>query len=281
MTKTLFDIVSPEPPANWEQASFTLEVGPRFFGYMALNPGKQVVQARYYELEADSHPELADTVEDLIKQDELLKDKARSPLILYNFPEAQQVPEACFNINTNREIVELLHGDLNRGIILSEKIQGWDLYNVFRVPAEIHTLFQRCFPASRHWHFYSLWLKCSRQQMQMGSDYLSVIFYPNSILVAVSSNRQLQLLQKLAYETAEDIAFHLLNICNQMQLDPEKLPIRLSGMLDASSAVYTEIMKYFGRAEFETYPAATSSPALGEYPSHFFSPLLKLAICEL
>ncbi len=168
---------------------------------------------------------------------------------------------------------------MSKGITLSEKIPGSEQYNVFRVPAEVHGLLQRSFANGKYWHYYSLWIQYGQKQLNERAAYLSVMFYPNHILAGVVKNKQLHLLQSYAYEAAEDVGYYLLNICGQFQLSPADTPVILSGMIDVSSVLYTGIFKYFGQVELEDFPGKEREPALQEYPAHFFSPLLKLAIC--
>jgi len=172
----------------------------------------------------------------------------------------------------------MMHGDLNRGVILSEKIAGCGQYNVFRVPSDIHSLFQQHFTRGKYWHYYSLWMECRGKQNGQHDNSLSVIFYPRRILVAVVNDAQLQLFQSFEYEAAEDVAYYLLNICHQFDKNPETVPLKMSGMIDESSTLYNEIFKYFGQAQLESFDTI-AVPAAEEYPPHFFSPLLKLATC--
>ena len=118
-----------------------------------------------------------------------------------------------------------------------------------------------------------------RTTYQERSDYLSVMFYPKRLLVAVVKDKQLHLLQSYIYEAAEDVGYYLLNICEQLQIPTADTPIVLSGMVDVSSVLYTEIFKYFRQIELEKFPLENMEPSLQDFPPHFFSPLLKLAAC--
>jgi hypothetical protein len=131
----------------------------------------------------------------------------------------------------------------------------------------------------KYWHYYSLWMECRQKQDGQREDGLSVIFYPRRILAALTHNKEVVLFQSFEYEAAEDVAYYLLNICRQFDKQPETIPLKMSGMIDESSTLYNEIFKYFGQTELEAFAPATAIAALQEYPSHFFSPLLKLATC--
>ena len=279
MAKTLFDITETTDSIDWQRCHLIMEMGRYNFSYAILGSNKKLIRLRYHELDGRNNRELADEMEEIIEGDEVLRQNMKERVLVYNFPESQLVPEKYFHINANQELMELLNGDLNKGIILSEKISGWNQYNVFRVPADIHALFQRRFGNGKYWHYYSLWMECGQQQFSKCKDCLSVIFYPNRIIVAVIKNKQLQLVQSYAYQAAEDVSYYLLNICKQLELEPANVTVKLAGMVDVSSAMYTEMLKYFLQVEPDALPIDSITPSLEEYPAHFFSPILKLAVC--
>lgn len=280
MAKILFDISVLQEPADDKQGHLVMEVGLRSFSYAAVDAGGNLLHLRVYEMDALSVADWCNEWNALFKADDWLKHGPEKKTVVYNLPESQMVPESFYEENAGRNMIELFHGDLNKGITLSERIAGQSHYNVFRVPAALHNLLQTSFADSQYHHFYSLWLQQNNKAGQQYADYISAVFYPNRILAGVVKNNQLQLVQSFVYEAAEDAGYYLLNICSQLQLPPAETPLLLSGMIDVSSVLYTEIFKYFGQAALEDFAVpATAAPALQDFPSHFFSPLLKLALC--
>ena len=84
------------------------------------------------------------------------------------------------------------------------------------------------------------------------------------------------------YAIPEAVSFHLLNIANQWNLSPEDITVKISGLLETQSAMYTEILKYFLRVELELKPAGFQYDfAFDNFPQHFFSPVFSLAVCVL
>jgi len=276
MAKILFDIPVAHEPSDWTDTHLVMEVSPHIFSYAILGREKKILQLRFYEMDARNNQELTEELRGIIVADEMLKAGIQKETFVYNFPESQLVPEKYFNENAGKNLIELLHGDFNKGITLNERIEGRPQYNVFRVPAGVHNLLQENFANGQYWHYYSLWIQYAQKQPDDRADRLSVMFYPNHILVAAVKDKELHLLQSYEYQAAEDVGYYLLNICGQLQLSPEDTPVILSGMIDISSALYTEIFKYFGRVEMEEFPG--TKPA-EDYPAHFFLPLMKLALC--
>ena len=280
MAKILFDIAAPHEPDEWSNGQLVLEVSPHIVSYAVINSNKKLLQLRFYELDTASAASASDELARLLTADAFLNKPVADKTIVYNFPECELVPAEYYTADKAADLVTLLHGDLHTGAILSEQVGDNNQYNVYRVPGGIHELLQSHFTGSHHWHYYSLWIKADQQQAYEEKTFLSVLFYPNRILVSVMREGQLQLLQSYSYDAAEDVAYHLLNICQQLELPAASTPLMLSGMIDAGSAMFTEINKYFGQVSLKSFPGCEAIlPSLGEYPAHFFSPLLKLAIC--
>jgi hypothetical protein len=279
MAKILFDIAVPKEDIDWLHSRLVMEISQRIFSFAVVNSERNITQMRMYELYGNSQRELAEELQRIIEDDHIVQQRPDHSSFVYNFPESQLVPEACYDAVSSPQLIELLHGDLTKGIVLSEKIKDTAQYNVFRVPAAVHQLMQHNFTNSRYWHYYSLLLLQGQQATPAYPHHMAVIFYPNRILVAVIKDKQLHLLQSYLYEAAEDAAYYLLNICAQLQLPPMETPLLLSGMIDVHSVLYTELYKYFMLIELEQPEGLSATAALEDLPPHFFSPLLKLALC--
>ena len=280
MATILFDITVETDAAALVNSHLVMEISPRVFSYAVVNRHAALQQLRCYALDTTNHNHLLDELQGIITTDTLLNTSIEKKTFVYNFPESQLVPEQYFSLEAAPHLMDLMHGDLNKGIILSERIQHTDKYNVFRIPAGIHSLFQRHFTNAKYWHYYSLWMQYQHETGTTSMpDFISAVFYPNRILATVVRDKQVQLVQSYNYEAAEDVAYYLLNMCRQFQLSPAETPLILSGMLDTASVLYTEIFKYFAKTSMEPLPGIADVPALKDYPAHFFSPLLKLALC--
>jgi hypothetical protein len=257
-----------------------MEINEYYFLYTVLRGKESVVALRYYSFPENSNHAFSDDLLAILKGDELLQKRMSEAVVIYNVPENCMVPSEQFNININKDLLDLLHGDLKDGAVLNERLEGEGVYNVFRVPVDIHEFFQTHFPEGKYWHYFSAWMKSLRANERSLIDLVSVVFYPNNLLVAVNKTGQLQLMQSLQYQTPEDVAYHLLNIYNQFGFSQEDLPLDIGGLVHVDSSVYEELLKYFQVIEKEKLPGGLElNESFQSYPEHFFSPLLKLALC--
>jgi len=264
------------------QGRLLVEVNNNSFSYVFLSlRGMRPLVVKYFQFDHLKGRALAELLGEIILEDELLTTMTGETFLVYNFPESNLVPEKFFSMDLNKQLTDLVYGDLEKELIFSEKIPWWELHNVYRIPADVHILLQQKFTSGRYWHFYSLQLKSHKMfTAKDEGQYLKTIFYSDKMVVLVFMNGQLQLVQTFPYHDSKDPIYHLLNCCKQLNLDPEKLVFEASGLVERQSALYNELYKYFLRVNFENIEDnIIVTDELKEFPLHYFSSLLKMAVC--
>src|SRR6202030_1829347 len=143
---------------------------------------------------------LAELLDEIILEDDFVGNMSGETFLVYNFPESNLVPEKFFRMDLNKQLTDLVYGDLEKELILSEKIPWWELHNVYRIPADVHILLQQRFTSGRYWHFYSLLLKSHKMfTAKEEAEFLKAIFYSDKMVVIVLKYGQLQLIQTFPY----------------------------------------------------------------------------------
>jgi uncharacterized protein DUF3822 len=283
MLKPAFNIQSDDTPAEIpKQYRLIMEVSTHACAFLLLDVRKMSPDCiRYYQFEHVKDKPLEEVIHEIMEEDDLFLKEIADFFLVYNFEDSNLVPDKFFNIEMNKELCELVYGNLEKGFIFSEKIPWWELQNVYRVPSGVHNLLQQKFDNAKHWHAYSLLLKSHKMfTAKDGQDLLKVIFYAERIIVTVFKNGHLQLMQAFIYQDAKDVIYHLLNCSSQFNLNTEELQLEVSGLIDKHSSLFREVLKYFVHISFEEIGDTIKvTDELNEYPLHYFSSLLKMAVC--
>lgn len=285
MLKPAFQIEVPEiSDEDMSHCRLLVEVNAHSFTYTLLNQrnmGPMVV--KYFQLDQGKDKRLTETLREILENDPLLKRQVKETLLVYNFPESSLVPEPLFSMDTNKEIIDIVHGNLQKGLVLSEKIPWWELFNVYRISPELHHLLQQQFTAGKYWHYYSLLLKSYKMfdsGAGEGKDILKVIFYPDKMVVLVIKQGKVHLMQTYNYQDVKDVVYYLLNICRHLDISPEEVRLLVGGLIDRQSALSEELFKYFLQIDFENIDESIKvTDELRELPLHYFSSILKMAVC--
>jgi len=283
MIKPAFQIeVSDITDADLLQSRLLVEVNTNSFSYVLLNQrNMSPLAVKYFQLEHSKDRLLTEVLREILQQEEVLRRPVKETLLVYNFPESSLVPEPLFSMDTNKEMIDTIHGNLHKGLILTEKIPWWELFNVYRISPDVHHLLQHQFTAGKYWHYYSLLLKSYKMFDSVeDQDSLKVIFYSDKMVALVIKKGVVHLMQTFYYQDSKDVAYHLLNCCHQLGVDQENVRLLVGGLIDRQSALSTELHKYFLRITFEEIDDSIKvTDELKELPLHYFSSILKMAVC--
>lgn len=210
---------------------------------------------------------------DIFNANEIFKKDFARVLISYSLEQCILLPAKFYDPANNEKALNIMYGDLLDGTLLVDDINKKENYTIYKVPVHLHNILTTQFPKAEFIHQYSVLLK-----LIPAEDIMKVVFYANKIVVLLRHAGKVRIIQSYKYKTADDIVYHLLNICNQFAATGTRL--QLSGMIERDSALFNEIHKYFLDIDFDNKPIPGLSMNMNsEYPAHFFSSLFSIAAC--
>jgi len=281
MVQPAFDIRNEEAGILPEDCQLLIEISAQTFNYILFtrNPD-QLFMLRQYRIYTTADKNTRDVLEEIIAGDEVIRNFAHRATIVYNFPEAAILPSALAGTDLAGAVLNLLNGHADHHFIFDEEVRNSDMRNVYSVTRDLHSLCREKFNGGQFWHLYTMVLLSSGDSVQQQGTCSRVIFYNDKFVVAVFREGRLQLIQTFNYNTPEDAAYYLLLICKQFGIPQEEMVLHLSGLIDTQSALYSELLKYFTDVKYDDIPENYgTNELLQEFPSHYFSPLLKMSLC--
>ena len=256
--------------AGDKQQVLSLRIGKQHFGFAIANKsGDELYQLAYCSLEEWNEK----CWQDIIDSSPVLSNSFYEVLVAFDFSESLLIPSKELKTEEAGALLNISYGVNNQSTIISESITGWQLYNIYAVPAEIKDWISRKFPTARFWHQYSLDVRNSIGVTEEGR--LQVDFRKNEFVVIATNRNNVLLTQTFEYTTPEDVLFYLLKTCKQFSLSRETVELQLSGLVDKQSSLYKELYQYFINIDFRNAQWNTEL----EYPAHFFTSLNDLAKC--
>ncbi|HEY8387901.1 MAG TPA: DUF3822 family protein [Parasegetibacter sp.] len=225
-----------------------------------------------------------ESVEKHIQDFLLTNDSVRKPYkatwICCSLPDAILFPEELHEFGLSENALNTICGNLHNSEVMTETIHPHGIVNVYRIPSGVYDLIASRFSEESCSHCYSVLLKSLKQRNDQEEAVMDLVFYPGRMMVALTINGKINLIQNISYNSSEEAIYYLLNVREQFSLDVNTLKVNLSGLLDSSSGLYDEICKYFFRADFAARPSEINyDAAFDEFPSHFFIPIFNLGLC--
>ncbi len=257
------------------QTSIIMEVSEESFSYFFINDKNKLISGFciFHFDTKDAETGTAAILNNILNEQPLLKKQYNRIVVSYSFNESILTPSQYYSADENSENLNLVYGDLQKGIILTDHVLEKDLYNIYRIPSNIHSAFVSQFSTATFVHQYSILIK----KLPDSGNELNVIFYPNKIVAVLSKGGRLQIAQTFKFKTPEDSVYHMLNVCHQFEAT--QVNVQLSGMIEEDSIMFKEVSKYFLTTFTGLPPEFEYLEEIKKIPSHYFSHLFSIALC--
>lgn len=253
-----------------------IEISSQGLNYVILSNQVAIGLAFYNFNSIPSEQQAADHIHQIIAEQSFLQQKYAAVHIIYSYTASVLVPQDFFGDTEHKAMLELVHGNCGDCIIRTDYIKEHSIHNVFSVPQVIDQVMTGYFNTASHKHYFSL-----LSILESGlANHLYCIFSPGHVKVVFKKAGKLQAVQLFVFKTPEDAAYYLLNLCQSFEVKAADCELKLSGMIDESSALYKELYKYFLHIQFERLSETFTYPEeMDQYPNHYFSHLFSIAAC--
>ncbi len=257
----------------FQQTNLICEISTSSFSYVFEND----VDKKFYGLSVfyfTKDADISEQLKNIFHEQPLLSKNYKKVFISFTGEECVLLPEELYVSGENTLLLNDLYGDIYDNSIATDLIADKKIYNVYRMPVNLHRAIVDQFPFAAINHHYSLLAK----QNFTPEELIRLIFYKDTFIAVVIKNNELQLIHTYPYRSGTDIVYHLLHICHQFDLD--NMPLYIGGRVEANSELLSEISNYFPNIRFDSLPAEYEFvKELKDLPSHNFSYLYSLAVC--
>ncbi len=199
--------------------------------------------------------------------------------VIWENPDAVCVPAKYFSEDLLDDYAETVIG-ATRGTVPRYAVLD-DKNLLYIVNSNRLKVVEQQFPGAEHFHKQQLLLKSGQQYKNTDSkkSQVQLLFYEGHFLLAAYQQDQLQLIRSFAYETPEDVVYHLLNTSSLYSLNLPKTIFSIAGLIDLDSSLYAELYKYIPLLQVERADDRMfNNEAFSEYPSHYFIPFFKYVV---
>jgi len=227
----------------------------------------------------DTGAEWIDIFHDVKSQSLLLNRTYRDIHCYSNLEEALLVPASQFSAVAAEDFLSMVYGESSRYEIRQDTIAADSpMVNVYRIKKTIYEQVNRYFLLNKPHHIYSVLVENILAVKDLPDHFIKVAFYSKHFIAIVVKEGKLQLVQSFAYDTKEDVLYHLANLNRQFTLNAVHSQLEISGRFDTGSELHQQLQPLFGLISFDTTEPDGIFKTTGEYPSHYFTPFHKLIV---
>lgn len=223
-----------------------------------------------------------DQLKDIFKKDEFLSRKYKSSSYFFITDKSTLVPSPLFNKEKIKEYLMFNHPLGEHDKIFYNQIKNAGTYTVYSIPVTICEILDKQFPEIKSYHQSVPFIEQILLKNQpSGFEYSAFIHVTRGIFdIAVTQSKKLMLYNQFRYRNENDFIYFVLNIFEQLKLNPGNTLLLLSGELTKTSKYYESVKKYIKSIKFEKRDSQfTYSYTFNQIPEHTFIPLLNLYNC--
>jgi hypothetical protein len=271
-THSLFDKEALQR-ASSSSYNLSIQLGLDGFSFCILD-GQEVLA-----LESYHHP--LSQLEDIIRNHEWLQKDFAQTLVTVVTEKYTLVPTALLQEASKKEHLAFNHQRSEKLEAVSDKLQQLDAHIVYGISVPVKSIIHTYFPKAVIKHYGSCWLDQQLSQHKHQEDALLLMSIQSTHMeITLLKSGRLHYFNTFRYKTAEDLTYYLLFVCEQLDLDPNSIPLQLYGELEKQSQIYDYLYKYVRHISFgKRNEHIRLSPAINQLPPHYYHHLLHQHLC--
>jgi len=280
MSKKAFSSYSPATElGGLNQHQLIVDLSNAHLSCLVVNEDLKIVAFELFKLYEDEL-DFDDIIVDIMKESRLLDKSYTDTKVFINSAEAVLIPGKHFNKQVAEDFLTIGFGEPHKQVMRYNEFHHdtEDITVAFRLQEQVPDQINRRLIMVEFHHVYIKMAEHLLKKDISVGDIIKVQFYYKHIIVGVRKQGKLQLVQYFDYQTAEDVLYHLLHICQEFDLQTNKVMLEISGIVDLQSALYTTLEKYFDQIGLEEINQQQLSPDFQQYPSHYLAPFFNLAV---
>jgi hypothetical protein len=282
-TENLFDPAINKQ--NYSSISLSIQLSLKYLSFCIIDnsQNKFLAIVNYIFPEKVSPFALADFINKLFEYESLLKKDYKNTIISFECKQSTLIPEEIYDINYKENYLTFFNQDIDDKIIISNLVPELKLYSVFAIPKCIYNALQNNLSNYKLIHSSNSYFQSIYNNFSNTENFNSKVFVDvesHSYEIAIFRNNKLLFNNSFQFKTKEDFLYYLLFVLNQLNINPVKIQLVLSGKITPNSSIFNLLTKYISNIIFiENQLNFTFSDVLSQTPHQQYFKLLNQIKC--
>src|SRR5690606_2495656 len=203
-------------------------------------------------LEHSTTPEeLLSEVESIISDNQILQEQFSEVSVIYSTQLYTLVPLPLFDESKTSEYLKFNSKILANDYMAHDVLEEHDLVVVYVPLMNINNYFFEKFGAFNYYHSSTILLKTILQREKFSlTPKIYLHFQKNSFDCIILKNGKLELCNSYPFVTPDDVIYYTLFCMEQLELNPETVPLELFGDIDENDENYKMAYTYIRNIKF-------------------------------
>jgi hypothetical protein len=213
-----------------------------------------------------------------------LKNQFKTVKIGFDGKKTTLVPAGLFDPDEKEHYLALNYKQSTNEQIFCDHLMPLDAWQIFTIPESILETTNEFFPKSKVIHISSLLIESVwiNYKNRINSPHVFLQVREHLVDLMIFDGRQMTYFNTFPFQNPEDVAYYLIFVMEQMNFNPETVPLVLLGNVSPGENLYELLLRYVRHIETgrrnESY---RYSYMLNQLPPHAYFPLLNFFSCGL
>ncbi len=194
--------------------------------------------------------ELLMDIESILFKNDILNTTFSEVSVIYSTPVYSLVPAALFDETKSSEYLKFNSKILVNDYMAHDILESINIVVVYVPFMNINNFFFEKYGSFNYYHSTTVLLKAILEKEKYSLPKMYLHFQKNTFDCIVLKNGELQLCNTYIYKTPEDFIYYTLFCMEQLNLNPETLPVILCGEIEKEDANYKMVYTYIRNIEF-------------------------------
>lgn len=181
-----------------------------------------------------------------------LKNPFKTLRIAFEGKKSTLIPGPLFDSQEAENFLKLNYQLAPDDHVLADHLQQFDNYNVYAIPKGLEESLKKLFPSARISNLSSILLQTvwMNFKTRINANRIFVHIKDKSFDILIYDGKQIKYFNTFTWMVAEDVAYFLIFVLEQLGLNPEHASIVLLGNIDRGSNLFELIHRYVKNMEF-------------------------------
>ncbi len=262
-------------PEDSKRYSLVIEVERKKFSYSLLDIGKNKFVGVGF---------LCQQFNEVINSISWIRNAFHSKRIIIANSRSTLIPAALFSQEEKQDYLDFNMEREKDDVVLYDWLENLGIYNIYSIPGQLKNDIHEFFPDAKLCHVSSVLMESLYVNFKnlMGVGKMFVNVRDEEFDLMIFAGKHLNYFNSFPFKAPEDLAYYLIFVMEQMNMNPEETSLVLVGETDKKSDIYDLLFRYIRNIDFagrnETF---NYSYALNDIPAHFYYTLFNSEQCGL
>ncbi len=237
---------------NTLQHRLSVQVSLSGLSFLVTNPENK--ETEFFLEKALDHSttpeELLMDIESLMFKNDILNANFSEVSIIYSTPVYSLVPISLFDETKASEYLKFNSKILANDYMAHDVLENLDIVVVYVPFMNINNFFFEKYGSFNYYHSTTVLLKTILEEEKYSLPKMYLHFQKHSFDCIVLKNGELQLCNSYTFKTPEDFIYYTLFCMEQLNLNPENLPVIFCGEIEREDDNYKIAYTYIRNIEF-------------------------------